>query len=103
MPLINPEITPVGAEIGDDWEGCLSDPRHPRPGAALRAGESPGARPRGAAVELELADLSARVVQHETDHLDGVLFFDRMKVFESLTFLEEYRKFWRDVDDARRC
>ena len=36
----------------------------------------------------------ARVFQHETDHLDGVLFVDRMTSLESLTFLEEYGRYW---------
>jgi peptide deformylase len=40
--------------------------------------------------------MAARVVQHENDHLDGILFFDRMKGFETLTYLDEYSKFWRD-------
>jgi peptide deformylase len=35
-----------------------------------------------------------RVVQHENDHLDGILFFDRMRSFGSLTFLDEYARFW---------
>ena len=43
--------------------------------------------------------LPARVIQHETDHLDGVLFFDRMPTFESLTFMDEYRRFWTEDDD----
>ena len=44
---------------------------------------------------------TARVIQHETDHLDGVLFFDRMKSFETLTFLDEFSRFWnaRDVPE----
>jgi peptide deformylase len=50
----------------------------------------------GTRMELQLSDLAARVVQHENDHLDGVLFFDRMKGFETLTFLDEYSKFWRE-------
>ena len=37
---------------------------------------------------------SARVIQHETDHLDGVLFFDRMRGFDTLTFLDEYSRYW---------
>ena len=48
----------------------------------------------GARLELRAHDFPARVVQHETDHLDGVLFFDRMHGFESLTFLEEYTRYW---------
>jgi peptide deformylase len=41
----------------------------------------------------------ARVIQHETDHLDGVLFFDRMTAFDSLTFLDEYSRFWSKNDE----
>jgi peptide deformylase len=37
--------------------------------------------------------MAARVIQHETDHLDGILFLDRMKTFESLAFIEEYSRF----------
>jgi peptide deformylase len=99
VPLINPEVIPVGAEMVSDWEGCLSIPdirgqvpRHRR--VRVRALDREGGR-----VELQLADLAARVVQHENDHLDGILFFDRMKTFETLTFLEEYSKFWRDDKD----
>ena len=41
----------------------------------------------------------ARVIQHETDHLNGVLFFDRMTSFESLTFLDEYSRFWSNSEE----
>jgi peptide deformylase len=51
-------------------------------------------------VDATISGLPARVVQHETDHLDGILFFDRMKSFETLSYLEEYRRYWaRDDDD----
>ena len=40
------------------------------------------------------AGFTARVIQHETDHLDGVLFLDRMPSFESLTFIEEFGRYW---------
>jgi peptide deformylase len=92
--LINPEITVVDAETVEDWEGCLSIPdirgRVPRPRAVrLRALNRKGER-----VEVNAKDYSARVLQHELDHLDGVLFFDRMRSLESLTFLEEYGRYW---------
>ena len=35
----------------------------------------------------------ARIIQHETDHLDGILFLDRMKSFDSLSFIEEYARY----------
>jgi peptide deformylase len=44
-------------------------------------------------------DFPARVIQHETDHLDGVLFFDRMKSFQSLTYLEEYSRYHAPRED----
>jgi peptide deformylase len=53
----------------------------------------------GKKIVLQASGLPARVIQHETDHLDGVLFFDRMKTFETLTFLDEYSRFWRKTDD----
>src|SRR6266508_2705144 len=92
--LINPEITVVGADVVEDWEGCLSIPdvrgRVPRAREIrVRAYDRKGDR-----VELHAHDFSARVIQHETDHLDGVLFFDRMRSFETLTFLDEYSRYW---------
>ena len=50
---------------------------------------------KGKPFSLELEGFQARVVQHETDHLDGVLFFDRMERFDSLTFLEEFSRYHR--------
>ena len=47
----------------------------------------------GKRFERELKDFAARVVQHENDHLDGVLFFDWMKTLESLTFLDEFSRY----------
>lgn len=94
MALINPEISPVGREVVEDWEGCLSIPdirgRVPRARQiAVRAYDRTGKR-----IELQVSGFTARVIQHETDHLDGILFFDRMKSLESLTFLEEFSRYW---------
>jgi peptide deformylase len=52
----------------------------------------------GKRIEFAASGLPARVIQHETDHLDGILFFDRMRSFESLTYMEEYRRF-REKDE----
>jgi peptide deformylase len=94
MALVNPEITPLGSETIEDWEGCLSIPdirgRVPRARhISVRAYDRTGKR-----VELKASGFTARVIQHETDHLDGVLFFDRMKSFESLTFLDEFGRYF---------
>jgi peptide deformylase len=91
--VINPEISVVDPAIVEDWEGCLSIPdirgRVPRAREIIvRALDRHGGR-----IELRAQEFPARVIQHETDHLDGVLFFDRMRSFESLTFLDEYQRF----------
>jgi peptide deformylase len=93
IAVINPEITPIGDEAVEDWEGCLSIPdirgRVPR----AREIQLRGYNREGGRIDLTIRDFAARVAQHETDHLDGVLFFDRMKSFDSLTFLEEYSRY----------
>lgn len=101
MALINPEITAVGPETVEDWEGCLSIPdiRGKVPRAreiVVRALDRKGKR-----VELRASGFTARVIQHETDHLDGVLFFDRMASFGTLTFLEEFGRYWTERDGQR--
>jgi peptide deformylase len=97
--LINPEITPVGVDVVDGWEGCLSIPdirgRVPR----AREIKVRGFGRRGERLELGAQDFAARVMQHETDHLDGILFFDRMRGFETLTFLDEYSRYWVERED----
>ena len=92
--IVNPEIVPRGSDTVEGWEGCLSIPdirgRVPRAREILlRAMDRSGER-----IELTLQDFPARVAQHEADHLDGILFFDRMRSFESLTFLDEYSRYW---------
>ena len=99
IAVINPEIIIVGDEVVEDWEGCLSIPdirgRVPRAKAIkVRAFDRDGGR-----IELSAHDFHARVIQHETDHLDGVLFFDRMKSLDTMTFLDEYSRYWRKTDD----
>jgi peptide deformylase len=94
LAIINPEINIVGSDVVEDWEGCLSIPdirgRVPRAREiTVRAFDRRGDR-----IELHAHDFPARVIQHETDHLDGVLFIDRMTSFETLTFLEEYSRYW---------
>ena len=99
IAVINPEITIVGSDVVEDWEGCLSIPdirgRVPRAREIkVRAFARTGGR-----IELSAHDFPARVIQHEADHLDGVLFFDRMKSLGTLTFLDEYSRYWTKDKD----
>ena len=93
VTIINPQIDVVGTDTVAGWEGCLSIPdiRGMVPRAAeirLTALDRHGKR-----LEIGAKDFPARVIQHETDHLDGILFFDRMSSFASLTFMEEYSRY----------
>lgn len=90
--LINPVIEPLGEEKAEDWEGCLSVPgmtgRVPRFVHIRYAGfDLEGRR-----FEREADGFHARVVQHECDHLDGLLYPQRMRDLASFGFVEEIRK-----------
>ena len=93
IAVINPEITPIGTELVEDWEGCLSIPDIRGKVPRAREIRLRGFSREGQKLDLTLKDFPARVAQHEADHLDGVLFFDRMKTYESLTFLDEYSRY----------
>jgi peptide deformylase len=100
VALINPEVTLVGEPTELGWEGCLSIPdirgRVPRaPEVKVKAWDRGGRQ-----VSFTAKGFPARVIQHEFDHLDGVLFFDRMASFESLTFMEEFDRYWARRGDG---
>lgn len=87
--LVNPEIRPLGDDVVEDWEGCLSLPglrgRVRRPERVhLRAYDLDGQ-----CSERILGGTHARIVQHECDHLDGRLYPSRMDDLASLGFLDE--------------
>lgn len=92
--LINPEIVAAAPDTLEDWEGCLSIPDIRGRVSRARSVKVRALNRKGERIELDAKDFQARVIQHEYDHLDGVLFFDRMKSFESLTFLDEYSRYW---------
>jgi peptide deformylase len=99
IAIVNPEITPVGSDMVDDWEGCLSIPDIRGKVPRHREIKVTALDRNGERIELRARGFSARVIQHETDHLDGILFFDRMRAFETLTFLEEYSRYWVKGED----
>ncbi|MEE2997201.1 MAG: peptide deformylase [Pseudomonadota bacterium] len=91
--LINPKFEPVTDELALGWEGCLSIPGIT--GAVPRYSHIVyrGYLASGQAVEREATNFHARVVQHEIDHLDGVLFPMRMTDMSLLSFNEELQTF----------
>ena len=97
--LVNPELTMTGETIEQGWEGCLSIPDIR--GLVPRASEIKvdAYDRKGRRVQFAARGLPARVIQHETDHLDGVLFLDRMRSLETLTFMDEYHRYWTKHED----
>jgi len=94
--MVNPEIVDRSDETVSDWEGCLSYPE-------LR-GEVPRSKwirvryrdRNGTLCEDQIEGFEARVVQHEYDHLEGILFVQRIEDFETLMHFEEYRRFHKE-------
>lgn len=87
--LINPVITPLGEVMEEDWEGCLSVPglrglvpRH----AHIRY---QGRDEYGALIDRSVSGFHARVVQHECDHLDGILYPMRIRDMTQFGYNEE--------------
>jgi peptide deformylase len=84
--LVNPVIMPLAAEKEADWEGCLSVPglrgMVPRSSRVRYTGFDPQGRP----IDREASGFHARVVQHECDHLDGILYPMRMRDMRTLGY-----------------
>ncbi|MCH6552341.1 MAG: peptide deformylase [Planctomycetes bacterium] len=89
--LVNPTLEPLSEEMVVSWEACLSLPdlagRVPR----YKAVRYRGLDLRGEEIVREARGFHARVVQHECDHLDGVLYPQRMTDLSTLTFASELR------------
>jgi peptide deformylase len=92
--LVNPKITPLSEEMEEDWEGCLSVPdlrglvpRHKS--IHVQAWDRTGNE-----LDFVANDFHARVIQHEFDHLNGKVYLDRMRDFSTLTFLQEFARYW---------
>jgi peptide deformylase len=90
--LINPELTPLGDETDKGWEGCLSVPGLTGKVPRFRRLRYAGYDLDGKRFEREAAGFHARVVQHECDHLDGLLYPQRMDDLGEFGFVEEIRK-----------
>ena len=86
--LINPTITPVGAEMEDGWEGCLSVPGMRGLVPRYRQLRYQGYDASGKPIDRTVANFHARVVQHECDHLDGILYPMRIVDMRNFGFHE---------------
>ena len=86
--LINPVLEPDGTEMEEGWEGCLSVPGMRGVVPRYKRLRYRGCDENGKPFEREVSDFHARVVQHEVDHLDGILYPMRIRDFSKFGFNE---------------
>jgi len=91
--VVNPQIKPVGDETEEGWEGCLSIPGLRGLVPRFRRIKVKARTVEGEPVSFTADGFHARVVQHELDHLDGVVFLDRMTEMRSLAFEPEWERY----------
>ena len=90
--LINPEITPIGDEEEDGWEGCLSVPGLMGVVPRFKKIRYQGKDQHGNEIDREVDGFHARVVQHECDHLIGKLYPMRIRDFSQFGYLDTLTK-----------
>jgi peptide deformylase len=86
--LINPELTPIGDAMDEGWEGCLSVPGMRGLVPRYRELRYTGFDAQGNPIDRTVKDFHARVVQHEVDHLDGILYPRRIRDLTQFGFNE---------------
>ena len=94
MVLINPVVTPLTDETEEGWEGCLSVPVMRGMVPRFTAARLQCLDREGQPVDLVAKDFFARVCQHETDHLNGIVYLDRMRSLATLSHIAEWNKHW---------
>jgi len=86
--LINPRLTPLGQDMEDGWEGCLSVPGMRGLVPRYRQLRYTGMDAAGDPIDRTVSDFHARVVQHEVDHLDGILYPQRIRDLTQFGFTD---------------
>jgi peptide deformylase len=86
--LINPQLMPMGEEMEQGWEGCLSVPGMRGLVPRYRELHYTGFDPAGQPIDRTVRDFHARVVQHEVDHLDGILYPRRIRDLTQFGFTD---------------
>ncbi len=97
--LINPIIEKITNDMEDDWEGCLSLPGMSGLVRRYKKIKYSGLDLNGKNISAEVEGLHARVIQHEYDHLDGILYTSRLAHKNAFGFSEEIEKFWKNIND----
>ena len=95
-PLVNPVFRPLSDDQEDDWEGCLSIPGMQGLVRRYKKINYYGFDLDGNKIENDAEGLHARVVQHEIDHLDGILYTNRLSDKKAFGFEKEIVEFWKN-------
>jgi peptide deformylase len=99
--LINPKLSKISDDTDNDWEGCLSIPG--MLGLVKRYSKIryEGYDMAGNIIQQEAEGLHARVVQHEFDHLMGILYINRLVNKNAYGYAEEIENFWQKRNDVK--
>jgi peptide deformylase len=97
--LINPQLTPVDEQMEDGWEGCLSVPGMRGLVPRYKRLRYRGVDQFGQSIDRTVSDFHARVVQHEVDHLNGVLYPMRIRDLRNFGFNETLFPAMELIDD----
>jgi peptide deformylase len=92
IALVNPKVTEMSSETDRAAEGCLSIPGMEEVVERPVSVTIEGFGPDGSPLHLEVDGLLSRALQHEIDHLDGILFFDRISPLKRRMFIKKWRK-----------
>ena len=99
--LINPTIEKITEETNDAWEGCLSIPGMLGLVRRYSKIKYSGYDLEGIIITKEVEDLHARIVQHEFDHLNGILYIHRLAHKDAFGFETEIEKHWKQNEDNK--
>ena len=97
--LINPQIEKISDETEDEWEGCLSIPGMSGLVRRSKKIKYSGIDLNGDKINGEAEGLHARVIQHEYDHLNGILYISRLADKRAFGYSEEIERFWKKNDE----
>ena len=99
--LVNPEYKPIGDETENDWEGCLSIPGMLGLVKRYKRIDYTGFDLEGNKIKDKVDGLSAKVIQHEVDHLNGILYTNRLADKSAFGFENEINKYWKNLTNEK--
>ena len=97
--LINPKLKKIDDETENQWEGCLSIPGMLGLVKRFSRVQYEGYDMKGLLIKKEVSGLHARVIQHEFDHLMGILYISRLANKKAYGFADEIEEYWKAKDE----